>query len=31
MNEEDKRFRVCLKAEHPHVKLLLDEELLIKG
>jgi predicted MPP superfamily phosphohydrolase len=29
MNEEDRRFRVWLKAKHPHVKLLLDEEVSI--
>jgi predicted phosphodiesterase len=31
MNEEDRRFRVWLKAKHPHVKLLLDEEVSIGG
>src|SRR6202161_3448425 len=31
MNEEDKRFRVWLKAKHPRVKLLLDEEVSIGG
>ncbi len=31
MNEEDKRFRAWLKAKHPHVKLLLDEEVSIGG
>jgi hypothetical protein len=29
MNEEDRKFRVWLKAKHPHVKLLLDEEVSI--
>jgi predicted phosphodiesterase len=31
MNEEDERFRAWLKAKHPHVKLLLDEEVSIGG
>jgi hypothetical protein len=31
MNEEDKRFKAWLKAEHPHVKLLLNEEVSIGG
>ena len=29
MNEEDNRFKAWLKAKHPHVKLLLDEEVSI--
>ncbi len=31
MNEEDRRFRVWLKAKYPHVKPLLDEEVSIGG
>ena len=31
MNEEGKRFRAWLKARHPHVKLLLDEEVSLEG
>jgi predicted MPP superfamily phosphohydrolase len=31
MNEEDERFRAWLKAKHPHVRLLLDEEVSIGG
>lgn len=30
-NEGDERFRAWLKAKHPHVKLLLDEEVSIGG
>jgi hypothetical protein len=29
MNEEENRFKSWLKAKHPHVKLLLDEEVSI--
>jgi predicted MPP superfamily phosphohydrolase len=31
MNEEVDRFKAGLKAKHPHVKLLLDEEVSIGG
>jgi predicted phosphodiesterase len=31
MNEEDDRFKAWLKGNHPHVKLLLDEEISIDG
>jgi len=31
MNEEDDRFKAWLEANHPHVKLLLDEEISIGG
>jgi predicted phosphodiesterase len=27
MNEEDKEFKAWLESKHPHVKLLLDEEV----
>jgi predicted phosphodiesterase len=27
MNEEDNRFKAWLKAKHPHMKLLFDEEV----
>ena len=31
MNEEDNRFRTWLETNHPHVKLLLDEQVSIGG
>jgi hypothetical protein len=31
MNEEDNRFKAWLEDRHPHVKLLLDEEVTIDG
>ena len=31
MNEEDNRFKAWLEDRHPHVKLLLDEEVSIGG
>lgn len=31
MNEEDKEFKAWLASKHPHVKLLLDEEISIDG
>ena len=31
MNEEDNRFKAWLEDRHPHVKLLLDEEVCIRG
>ena len=31
MNEEDNRFKAWLVDRHPHVKLLLDEEVSIGG
>ncbi len=31
MNEEDKKFKAWLESKHPHVKLLLDEEVGIGG
>ena len=31
MNEEDNRLKAWLKAKHPHVKLLLDDEVSIGG
>ena len=30
MNEEDNRFKAWLEDRHPHVKLLLDEEVSIE-
>ena len=30
MNEEDNRFKAWLEDRHPHVKLLLDEEVTIE-
>jgi predicted phosphodiesterase len=29
MNEEDNRFKAWLEDRHPHVRLLLDEEVII--
>jgi predicted phosphodiesterase len=31
VNEEDDRFKAWLEGKHPHVKLLLDEEISIGG
>ena len=31
MNEEDRGFKAWLRSRHPHVKLLLDEEVSIDG
>jgi len=31
MNEEDDKFKTWLALNHPHVKLLLDEEIGIDG
>jgi hypothetical protein len=31
MNEEDNRSRAWLEERHPHVELLLDEEVSIGG
>jgi Icc-related predicted phosphoesterase len=31
MNEEDRKFKAWLASKHPHVKLLLDEEVSIGG
>ncbi len=31
MNEEEKNFKIWIEKNHPHVKLLLDEEISIEG